>query len=65
MAFDLDQLAALAYTAYAEAVGGRAYNGDPLPAWDALPDAIKAAWAASADAVRLADAGRLESGGQG
>ena len=30
---DPEQLAADAYTAYCEAVGGYAFNGDPLPTW--------------------------------
>lgn len=31
---DVDQLASKLYTKYCEAVGGKAFNGDPLPDWD-------------------------------
>lgn len=47
----LELYAAAAYAAYSESVGGKAYNGDPLPKWDALPERIKTAWKAAAEAV--------------
>ena len=48
--------ASLMYTAYCEAVGGRAFNGDALPDWDTFsadPSKEKqvAGWIAAADAV--------------
>lgn len=32
-AADIESRAAKLYTIYCAAVGGRAFNGDPLPAW--------------------------------
>ncbi|MFC8676666.1 hypothetical protein ACFUEN_28775 [Streptomyces griseorubiginosus] len=54
MACDPHELGAVAYTVYAEAVGGRAVNGDQLPTWDGLSSRIQNAWAAAADAVQIA-----------
>ena len=31
--WDIEQLAGQLYTAYCKAVGGVAFNGDPLPDW--------------------------------
>jgi len=50
------RLAGVAYTAYAKAVGNRAYNGDPLPTWDQMQaDPAKArlveAWTIAASAA--------------
>lgn len=50
-----DGLAEIAYTAYCEAVGGVAFNGDALPTWEQqrqredqkIPDA----WIAAVNAV--------------
>lgn len=47
----------IAYTAYRESVGGRAWNGDPLPTWAELEaDPAKArlvtAWETAAEAIR-------------
>lgn len=39
-----------AYTAYCEAVGGKAFNGDDLPGWDGIPQKIKDAWYAAVNA---------------
>jgi hypothetical protein len=33
-----DDLAALAYETYCKAVGGKAFNGDPLPSWTVLKE---------------------------
>lgn len=42
----------IAYDAYCAATGGKSLaTGDPLPAWDDLPDAISEAWMASGRAV--------------
>src|SRR5512140_995365 len=32
----LEASAQAAWTAYSEAVGGKAFNGDPLPTWEAM-----------------------------
>jgi hypothetical protein len=54
-----DQIANELYTIYCAAVGGKAFNGDPLPAWDefvADPNKKKQsdAWLATADrAIQL------------
>ena len=46
----------VAYTAYSHAVGGKAFNGDPLPTWGTLRSDPKKqhlveAWCIAADAV--------------
>ncbi|GAA0494145.1 hypothetical protein Ade02nite_20640 [Paractinoplanes deccanensis] len=53
------QLARIAYDAYCTAVGGKAFNGDDLPAFDDVPQRIKDAWIVAATAV--ADKVREES----
>lgn len=44
-------LAKLAYQAYGRQVYFKNYQGNPMPAWDDLGDAIQDAWVASAVAV--------------
>jgi hypothetical protein len=44
-------LAQIAYEAYAEQTGWKNYQGNPMPAWDALPEAIRDAWDAGARAI--------------
>ena len=41
----------VAYEAYAKAVGGKAWNGEPLKTYDELPERIKDAWSTAAMAV--------------
>lgn len=41
-----------AYEAYAESTGGRTFDGRPMPTWNELPDRIRIAWGAAADAAR-------------
>jgi hypothetical protein len=41
-----------AYTAYRDAVGGRAYDGQPIPGWDDLPDKVRTGWTAAGARVR-------------
>lgn len=54
-----DEIAAeIAYTTYCEAVGGKAFNGDPLPSWEEFSnDTAKQkqarAWIEAAAAVLL------------
>lgn len=53
---DPERTAGVMYAAYCEAVGGKAFNGDPLPAWQefrADPSKQKQsfAWVAAADAA--------------
>lgn len=44
--------AAVAYEAYRRNCGGKSLiSGAPLPAWDCLPDSVRAAWFAAAAAV--------------
>lgn len=45
------RLAQLAYQAYGEQTDFKNYQGNPMPAWDDLGDAIQDAWLAAADAV--------------
>jgi hypothetical protein len=50
---DDDQIvmAKLAYGAYGQTTDFKNYQGNPMPAWDALGDAIQAAWVAAVNAV--------------
>lgn len=41
------EVAKLAYQAYAANTGGKNYQGNPMPEFDALPEAIKTAWEAA------------------
>jgi hypothetical protein len=40
-------IAASAYRAYAASTGNKNFRGDPMPEFDALPQAIKTAWEAA------------------
>lgn len=55
-----EALAPIAYNAYCAAVGFKAFNGDDLPEFDAVPQRIKNAWVAAVSAV--ADRVREEEG---
>lgn len=48
---DTEDLARIAYDAYAQAVGGKAFNGDDLPPFAAVPERIQSAWLAAVTAV--------------
>lgn len=48
------ELAQIAYRAYGESTGFKNFRGDPMPEWDALPDAIQVAWVAACGAVEQA-----------
>lgn len=41
------ELARIAYHGYGASVSFKAYNGETMPAWDELPDRIKAGWRGS------------------
>lgn len=41
----------VAYQAYGPVVAHRSYDGQPLRAWDDLPEIIRKAWEAAATAV--------------
>jgi hypothetical protein len=45
------RLAKLAYEAYGKVTGGKNFRGEPMPAWDDLPEQIRDAWDAAAGAV--------------
>lgn len=45
------ELAHIAYDAYCKAVGGKAFNGDDLPPFDAVPPRIQDAWVSSVSSV--------------
>ncbi|MDT0435598.1 MULTISPECIES: hypothetical protein [Streptomyces] len=62
MAPEPHQPAQTAYEAYVESVGGRAFNGDALPDWEALPARIQTAWHAAANAL-LKDQDHNDVGG--
>jgi len=40
-----------AYAAYGNYVGWVNYQGLPMPPWEELPDKIKGAWGAAAEAI--------------
>ena len=45
----------IAYSAYAESVGGKAYNGEPLPEFQDIEKAsVRHGWEAAAQAVVMA-----------
>lgn len=44
-------LARVAYAAYGDSTGGLNYQGEPMPQWDDLGDAIQDAWIVAAGAV--------------
>lgn len=44
-------LARIAYEAYGKSTGGKNFQGDPMPAWDDLPQPIQDAWDAAVGAV--------------
>lgn len=41
------EIAASAYRAYAASTGNKNFRGEPMPAFDALPQAIQTAWEAA------------------
>ncbi len=50
---DDDEAGRVAYDAYRGEAGSRStVTGDPLPEWEDLAESTRAAWRASADAVR-------------
>lgn len=44
-------LAETAYQAYGEQAGWKNYQGNPMPTWNDLPEAIRLCWLAAALAV--------------
>jgi hypothetical protein len=44
-------IAASAYRAYAVSTGNKNYQGNPMPTWDELPQAIRTAWESAARQV--------------
>lgn len=46
-----ETLAQVAYDAYCVAVGGKAFNGDDLPPFSAVPERIQQAWIVAVTAV--------------
>lgn len=45
------EIAASAYRAYAASTGNKNYQGNPMPAFDELPNAIQTAWEAASRQV--------------
>jgi hypothetical protein len=56
----MGELAKVAYEAYGAATGGKNHRGEPMPPWDELPEAIRHAWDAAAQAVLRATAGEAD-----
>lgn len=48
---DIETIAREAYEAYGHSTGGKNFQGDPMPEWGDLPDAIRAAWRAAVERV--------------
>jgi hypothetical protein len=46
-----EELARLAWIRYCAAVGGKAFNGNPLPSWHELGELQKAGWIAAVQGV--------------
>lgn len=44
-------MARLAYDAYCQTVGGTAFNGDKLPAFEGTNSTIQAGWVSAANAI--------------
>lgn len=44
-------LGEVGYKAYGDSVGWKNYLGRPMPEWAELPEAIRAAWVAAAEAI--------------
>lgn len=42
--YSQEKSARTAFEVYSNAVGGKAYNGEPIPTWDKLPMKIRDAW---------------------
>lgn len=50
----MQDLGKAAYLAYCQTTGGKsAVTGAPLPTWEGQAEAIREAWRAAADAVRM------------
>lgn len=47
----MDTLGRVAYQAYADDAGWKAFNGDMLPNWEDLPSEIRQHWEVAAAAV--------------
>lgn len=45
--FAWSDIAASAYRAYAASTGNKNFRGEPMPAFDALPEPIRVAWEAA------------------
>jgi hypothetical protein len=44
--------ARIAYTAYGKVTDWKNFRGEPMPEFDDLPEPIREAWAAAAEAIR-------------
>jgi hypothetical protein len=42
----------IGYEAYAQHTGGKTFDGRDMPRWEDLPERIRSAWRAAADAIR-------------
>lgn len=47
-----EQLGVVAYEAYGDSVGWKAYNNETMPCWADLPQHIQLAWTTAAAKVR-------------
>lgn len=51
LATDRERLGEVAFAAYRESVGGKAYDGTPIPEWAEISDAVRQAWIEAGFAV--------------
>jgi hypothetical protein len=50
----LGELAKIGFDAYGEEAEWKAYNGDPMPRWDELPEHVRTKWTVAAGAIAKA-----------
>ena len=53
--------ARIGYDGYAASTGGKTFDGRTMPKWDELPDRIKEAWRAAANAILAGGAPSIEA----
>lgn len=54
----LGELAKIGYEAYGDEAAWKAYNGEPMPQWDELPQHIRTRWIVATGAIAKSLAGK-------
>jgi hypothetical protein len=60
--YSAERMARKAYAAYGQTTDYKNFQGNPMPTWDALPEAIRTAWKAAAEEVSVSIADELING---